>query len=173
MSAEPNKGTRSMDEILSDIDAISRDSDHRDQFKALKMLASSQSSAVVLPPPLTQKEKIDRMVRVLRPNGPNASLIALKRAFPRARMKVTDSPNLTVEDLSAESLEIITRVSNLKSLYREFPAIKRHGIPSGFPSGRGVEAQLVWCKKEAEKMLMERERILGSSGESNGETQKE
>lgn len=158
---EEKRGTRSMDEILADIDAISSDPEHRDQFKALKMLASTQSSAVVLPPPLGEKEIVERLMRVMRPSGPNLCQIAFSRSFPRDRLKtVEDSPKLTFENLSDESLAIIGRVSGLKSLYREFPAIKRHGIPAGFPSGRGVEAQLVWCKNMAKKMLLERERNM-------------
>lgn len=149
-----------MEEVLADIDAISSDPEHRDQFKALKMLASTQSSSVVLNPPMGESEILDRLSRVMKPAGPNRCQLAFARAFPRSKQSVGTTPELTIQNLSEESIAIIGKVFNLKSLYREFPAIKRHGMPSGFPAGKGTEAKLQWCKREAEKMLLVREKLL-------------
>jgi len=167
---EPKKALRSMDDILADIDAISSDPEHRDQFKALKMLASTKSSAVVLQPPLEDGEIVDRLVRVMKPAGPNLCQMAYRRAFRLNRDSIADMPHVGFEHLPVESQDIIAKVRSLKSLYRQFPEIKRPGVPAGFPTGKGMHVQSEWCKQQAAKILLDREKKKMAEPVENGQT---
>src|SRR3989304_4693784 len=50
------------------------------------------------------------------------------------------------------------RVTSLPMLYRLFPEIKRNGVPKGYPTTKGLAAQLRFVREQATRMLLERER---------------
>lgn len=157
MTEEPKRKSRTMDEIKADIEAISQDPEHRDQFKALRMLAMEQSSSVALPPPMEEHEMIERFARLMKPAGYSVVQIAYKRAFPNRKPIEEVEPRFRETQLPDEDKLIIQRSRSLKSLYRLFPEIKKPGIPAGYPRGKGLDMQQQWCRDQATKILLDRQ----------------
>jgi hypothetical protein len=148
----------SMDEILAEVDAIAKDPGDRDRFKALKMLASAQSSSIVLPEPSTPEERIQRLARIMKPAGLGEVHSAYTVAFPGKRGIIEDALRPDEVELPAELHERAQRCTSLGLLYREFPELKRPGIPRGFPRGRGSLIQRQWCQTQAAMYLLELEK---------------
>ena len=169
MTEEPKK-RRSLEEITADIEAISEDPSHRDQFKALRMLAAEKSSSITLPEPMGDGEIVERLIRLMKPAGRELCQQAYARAFHRAKDTVATAPTLRVVDLTDDQKDFVLEIRNLKQLYRAFPEIKRHGVPTGYPSGRGIEIQQEWCRTKAGKMLIDRDQAAMNRAE---ETDKE
>jgi len=158
VSEQQKQREMTMDEVRSALENIARDPEHRDHFKALKMLRSEEASSAVLPEPLTDEEVVLRLARIMRPAGPENCQIAFHRAFPRSKKTVTSAPRIEAEDLTEEDRDIVNRVTSLPMLYRLFPEIKRNGVPKGYPTTKGLAAQLRFVREQATRMLLERER---------------
>lgn len=156
MTEEPKRKARTMDDVMADIEAISEDSEHRDQFKALKMLASANTASVTLPPPMQEHEMIERFARLMKPAGYHVVQVAYKRAFPNRKPIEEVEPKFKEVQLPDEDRLMIQNSRNLKALYRLFPEIKKAGIPTGFPRGKGKELQQQWCRQQATKILLDR-----------------
>jgi hypothetical protein len=150
----------SIDEVLATVTEIAQDPNAgADRFRALKMLASATNTAVVLPEPLTAKEVTDRLSRMILAAGSNIAQVAYHRAFPTKRSwKITNKPELHIEDVPSEVLEEAEKVSSLKVLYRMFPEIKKPGTPKGYPAARGIAVQREWLKRAAIRLIVDRER---------------
>lgn len=166
MTEEPKRKARSIDEIMSDIELISQDAEHRDQFKALRMLASEKAASVTLPPPMEEHEMIERFARLMKPAGYHVVQIAYKRAFPARKPIEEVEPRMTEIHLPDEDRLIIQRCYSLKALYRLFPEIKKPGIPAGYPRGKGEELRRQWCKDQATKILIDRQQARMKAAET-------
>ena len=140
-----------VDQIMEEINAIAGDPDNRDQFKALKMLAAEKSSAVVLPDPLSDREVIDRMVRIVKPFGKEIWNIVGREAFEgrRSTADMYDKIKTRSEHLTLEQLEKIGRIRNVRDLYRQIPELKRDGVPKGYPKSKGEIVQQAWLRERA------------------------
>lgn len=148
----------SMDEILAEVDAIAKDPGDRDRFKALKMLSSTQSSSIVLPEPSNADERMARLARIMKPAGLAEVQGAYAIAFPGEGRRIEDALRPDEVELPPELHERAMRCTSLGLLYREFPELKRPGIPRGFPRGKGSLIQRQWCQIEAAKYLLELEK---------------
>lgn len=152
----PRKHARlSMDEIMAEIDLVARDPGDRDRFKALKMLASTQTSAVMLDVPMTDDEFVTALYMCMLPAGEKLAFRAFKRAFPQAKTDLP--PKLNLSDLPPAIREKAEKIITLKLLYREFPDIKRAGFPRGYPSKDNIVARKEWCQRTAASLFLERE----------------
>lgn len=166
MNEDLKRKSRTMDDVMADIEAISEDSEHRDQFKALKMLASAKSSSVTLPPPMEEHEMIERFARLMKPAGFHVVQIAYKRAFPNRKPIEEVEPKLNAIHLPDEDRLMIQKCTNLKALYRMFPEIKKPGLPTGYPKGRGKVLQQQYCRDQATKILLDRQQARMKAVES-------
>lgn len=153
---ETKRKARSIDEIMSDIELISQDAEHRDQFKALRMLASEKAASVTLPPPMEDHEVIERLARLQKGYGINVSRIAFKVAFPNAKEVDELEPTVIPAHLSEQDRITIQHCTSIKALHRHFPQIKRRGLHPGYPRKSGREAQQKWCREQATKILVDR-----------------
>ena len=146
----------SYDEILQQMEEIARDPANRDQFKALKALAATQSAGIVLPDPLSPQEMIDRLSRQMKGCGIDICQRSYFRAFPNAKQELE---NVTVkpDDISQEMYAKYRHIKTLKRLYHAFPETKRPGFPTGFPVGKGLAVQADWCARAAAKIILDRE----------------
>jgi len=148
----------SIDDIQSLVTEIAQDPESgADRFRALKMLASQNSSSIMLPDPMENGELVERLARLQRAAGIDICQLSYQRAFPQAVDSVASAPKLGIDDLPAEIMEQVKKVRSLKSLYRWFPEIKRPGFPPGYPAGRGAALQLEWLRRYAGKILLDRE----------------
>jgi len=122
------------------------------------MLMGLEGSGVGLPVPLTDNDCIDRLARMIRAVGPTGSQIAYRRAFPATKRPLDKTaPKVTEADMAP--IDKTKLPKNLRELYRQFPQIKKPGIPPGFPLHKGLEAQKKWCNDAAIRMLMDREQL--------------
>lgn len=153
---DDKKKRRSIEEITADIEQISQDPEHRDQFKALRMLAAEKATSVVLPDPMSDNEIIERIARLIKPVGRALSSIAYRRAFPYNKDIEDEMPKLAQTHLTPEEILTAKKCNNLKALYRTFPEIKRAGMPTGYPRGRSIEEKQEWCRDQATKILIGR-----------------
>lgn len=158
----------SMDEILEMVSEIAKDqAAGADRFRALKFLRDQQSGTVVLPPPASNQERLDRLVRVMRASGMDLCQMAWRRIWPTTKRKVDDPPT-RVQDmpLTQQEEKLIMKVTGLKQLYRMFPEVMRPtgGVPNGFPF-RGKLVQMDWCRAQARKMLIDRKIAAAAKGE--------
>lgn len=158
--SEPKKPPKRMtlDEVMASVTEIAQDADAgADRFRALKMLASQNTAAAVLPDPMQNGELIDRLARLMKGAGVDICQLAYQRAFPQAVDSVASAPKLQMADLPPEIMAQVQKVRSIKSLYRYFPEIKRPGFPPGYPVGRGAALQLEWLRRYAGKILLDRE----------------
>jgi len=158
---------RSIEEITADIEAISQDSEHRDQFKALRMLAAEKSSSVVLPEPMDDNEVIERIARLIKPAGAILAQIAFKRAFPYRPEVDKVVPKVGENHLTEEDRLIVLKCRSVKNLYRMFPELKKPGLPQGFPRGEDLEAKQAWCREAATKILVARQQARMKAAEQS------
>lgn len=158
---EPEKKLRkkkTMDEIMSDVTEIADDKEAgADRFRALKMLAAQNVAAAVLPDPMENHELVERLARLMKAAGIDICQLAYQRAFPAAVDTVATAPKLGLSDLPPEIIEQVQKVRSLKTYYKYFPEVKRHGFPPGYPAGRGHELQIEWLRRAAGKILLDRE----------------
>jgi hypothetical protein len=141
---------------MADIDAISCDPEHRDQFKALKMLAAAKSSAVVLPEPMSDHDIVERISRLHTAAGPELTRLAYRKSFPRG-IDIDETPSMTLNTLPPEVRGEAAKIVSIKMLYRAFPQVKRGGQPPGYPRAGSLAAQQDWCQRTAAQLILDRE----------------
>lgn len=151
-----DKPTRlSLDEILDLVSGVARDdAAGADRFRALKMLASMNSAAVVLPPPQNDEEFVERIARNMRCGTPHQSQLAYRMAFPRTRYGQDIAPRMMLGDLPEHVREKASRVTSLKILYHDCPGTKRSGHPPGYPQRGSMMAKQEWCQKAASEYFL-------------------
>lgn len=147
----------SLDEVMETVSNIAKDPDNRDQFKALKMLASAQSAATVLPDPLGERELVQRLARLMKAAGIDLCHVAYAHAFRTARGVISDAPTIHLGHVSEIIAGKLKKIRNLKALYKAFPEIKRPGVPPGYPMAKGAIVQQAWIQKTAAKMFLDQE----------------
>lgn len=146
----------SIDEILTMVSEIARDPGAgADRFRALKMLATTETQQAVLTEPLSQPEIIQRASRILRGIGIHASQLSFQQAFPKSKATPFQPPKLEYGDLTEQEREECSHVRTLKGLYKKFPEIKRPGFPPGFPVGKSHIQQQAWCQNAALKAMVD------------------
>lgn len=156
MTDKPTRMT--MEEIDQALTEMGRDPDAgADRFRALKMLRVDGGLAQTLPEPMAEGEVIRRLQTLIQAAGTEISKIAFARAFPTKReQSIDDAPLVHTKDLSPEILDKVKKITSLKLLYRAFPEVKRHGVPKGYPSGRGMAIQLEWLRRAAARLYLDR-----------------
>jgi hypothetical protein len=147
-----------LDEVISIVSEIARDESDRDRFKALKMLTSLNQSVAAIPPPLNDDEVVERLMRLMKGSGPKLCRKAYRKAYP-----LTDrTPTFDKEELEDLGVFIKSKIKGLKTLKqynRMFPEVAKGGVPPGYPSGAGPEAQMEWVQRAATKIFVERRRL--------------
>lgn len=162
-----NKSTLSLDEIMAMVTDIARDPDSGpDRFRALKMLASANTSAAVLPEPMEPGEIVDRLSRLMKGYGRDHTQAAYHRAFPRVSSAAYTAPKYGLSDFPPEVVARVQKVRSLKSLYRHYPEIKRPGFPPGYPVKRGPAVVTDWCRSIAAKCELDRMRNAAEATEA-------
>lgn len=156
MTERPKKDIVTLDEVDEILSRIARDSDGAQQIRALNMLRAKDSGVSRLPEPLSDAEVIDNLSRLIRAAGPTASMLAYRKAFPRAQRPLNHSaPKVTEQDIGGIDKAALPKT--LRALYKMFPEIKRGGIPKGYPVHSGMAVQTEWVKKQAIRMLLDKE----------------
>jgi hypothetical protein len=146
-----------LDEVLASVSEIARDESDRDRFKALKMLTSLNSSVAAIPPPLSDDEVIERLSRLMKGAGAKLCRKAYRKTYPLSdRTPIFDKEEL--EDLGPFIKQKVKGLKTLKQYNRMFPEVVKGGVPTGYPSGAGPEAQMEWVQRAATKIFVERRR---------------
>lgn len=157
MTEDPNKRL-SLDEILDLVSKVARDEDAgADRFRALKMLASMKSADVMIPPPMTDADIIERLGRLMKSAGPELCQIAYRKAHPKTRKGSDIAPRVLPDDLPDHIKEQASRTRSIKMLYHDFPEVKRSGYPPGYPQRESLLIQQEWCQRTAAGILLGRE----------------
>lgn len=147
-----------LDEIIGVVSDIARDPDSRDRLRALKLLTSLNSSVAAIPAPLNDDEVVERMMRLMKGAGPKLCRKAYRKAYPLTdRTPIFDKEEL--EDLGVFIKSKIKGMKTLKQYNRMFPEVAKGGVPPGYPSGAGPEAQMEWVQRAATKIFVERRRL--------------
>lgn len=148
----------SIDEIMEAVTEIAQDAEAgADRFRALKMLASTESATVVLPEPMLESEMRLRLSRLMIGCGPRMTQLAYSDAWPNHKGGVPGQKSMPYADAAPELRNFAKRITSLPLLYKHFPESKRAGVPKGYPSGRSNAVKMAWCQDEALKLLVERE----------------
>ena len=157
-----------IDEILDEVSALAQDPQAgADRFRALKMLATTESAAVVLPEPRADGEVVDRLARVMKGAGIALTQIAYKRAFPSTRYAADAGPKLRYADATPEMRERAQAITSLKMLNRRYAEGKVRGTPKGYPARSSNAAKIEWCRTQA--LRMEVERVKHARSEAHAE----
>ena len=167
--SEETKSTRlSVDEILDMASAIARDEEATgaDRMRAMKMVSSINTSAVILPEPLKDPEVIERLARLDKAAGLHLAKLAFRKAFPHAKQGEDLAPVLTLEQLPPEVLAEASKIISVKTLYRAFPEVKRSGTIPGFPRRGSLAAQQNFCQRVAAQLILDREQRKIDGGEA-------
>ena len=146
------------EEITARIHALGKHGDDAASRWALKLLHSQQQSDSGLPPPLTENEYIERLARVMKPAGRELCQIAYRKAFPygpKLNLGVVQA-GVRAQHLPEDAKERIKKVHNLKSLYRLYPQVKKHGVPMGYPRSKGIEVIQSFVRSLATQIEVDR-----------------
>jgi hypothetical protein len=146
-----------MDEIIAAVSDIARDTESKDRLRAMKLLMSFNTSTAAIPPPLTDDDVVERLSRLMKGAGAKLCRKAYRKTYP-----LTDrTPMFDQEELADLGPFIKQKIKNLKTLKqynRMFPETAKGGVPPGYPSGAGPEAQMEWVQRAATKIFVERRR---------------
>lgn len=147
------------EEIREQINDLARNGQSSDKRWALNILRHERETEAILNQPLEDAEIITRLVRVMRPAGPDACSIAFRRCWPlRGADGIKKRPTIREQDISPEQWEAVKDITSLKKYYKAFPEVKpRGGFPKGYPWGRGAVAQRDWCRRAAALILADKE----------------
>jgi hypothetical protein len=146
-----------LDEIIGVVSDIARDTESRDRLRALKLLTSLNSSVAAIPPPLSDEEVIERLSRLMKGAGAKLCRKAYRKTYPLSdRTPIFDKEEL--EDLGPFIRQKVKGLKTLKQYNRMFPEVVKGGVPTGYPSGAGPEAQMEWVQRAATKIFVERRR---------------
>jgi hypothetical protein len=146
-----------LDEVIAIVSEIARDEADRDRFKALKMLTSLNQSVAAIPPPLSDDDVVDRLQRLMKGAGVRLCRKAYRNAYPLSqRSPVFDKD--AQDELGIFVKGKVKALKTLKQYNRMFPETAKGGVPPGYPSGAGPEAQMEWVQRAATKILIERRR---------------
>lgn len=72
----------SLDDIVGILEDVARDGEGADQMRAIKMLTSMKQSGVSIPKPMDQKERIQRLARLIESCGPEVHRLACNVVYP-------------------------------------------------------------------------------------------
>ena len=146
-----------MDEIIVAVSDIARDTESKDRLRAMKLLMSFNTSTAAIPPPLNDDEIIERLSRLMKGAGAKLCRKAYRKTYPLSdRTPMFDKEEL--EDLGPFIREKVKGLKTLKQYNRMFPEVVKGGVPPGYPSGAGPEAQMEWVQRAATKIFVERRR---------------
>lgn len=165
----PESKRMTMDEVMSAINEIAKDSTDRDRFRALKLIADSDAKAASLPTPLNRIEVMDRLIRLFRCIGPETVRRAYRATWKKSKHDIqeiaTDELADEIGKFTTEEHELVLKCYGLKQLYRHFPEIMppTGGVPNGFPF-RGKLVQMEWCRKQAVRLIRDRRRAALTAG---------
>jgi hypothetical protein len=156
-SDTPRSQPFTLDEIIGVVSDIARDPDSRDRLRALKLLTSLNSSVAAIPPPLTDDEVVERLSRLMKGAGAKLCRKAYRKTYPLSdRTPIFDKEEL--DDLGLFVKQKVKGLKTLKQYNRMFPEVVKGGVPPGYPSGAGPEAQMEWVQRAATKIFVERRR---------------
>ena len=153
----PSRSPFTLDEIIAVVSDIARDTDSRDRLRALKLLTSLNSSVAAIPPPLTDDDIVDRLMRLMKASGARLCRKAYRKAYPASLRTPTYDPE-EEKELSIFIKGKIRGLKTLKQFNRMFPETVKGGVPPGYPVGAGAEAQAEWVQRAATKIYVERRR---------------
>lgn len=163
-----------LDEITAIITDIARDPESGpDRFRALKMLASTSTAAAILPEPMQPGEIVERLARLMKASGRDHTQAAYHRAFPHVSSAAYSAPKYALDDFPPEIVARVQKVRSLKSLYRNYPEVKRPGFPPGYPVRRGPAVVADWCRKIAAKCELDRMQEAANATEASGRVRDE
>ena len=147
-----------LDEIIEVVSDMARDTESRDRFRALKFLTSINSSVAAIPAPLDDNEVVERLMRLMKGSGPRLCRKAYRKAYLLTeRTPIFDKDELV--ELGVFTKSKIKGLKTLKQYNRMFPEVAKGGVPPGYPSGVGPEAQMEWVQRAATKIFVERRRL--------------
>lgn len=147
-----------LEEILHGLSELAESGEGAQRTQAYRMLLAERSgSAAGVPEPTTEVEIEEMAVMLFRWWGQDRCKRIWHLAFRKAKLGIDAAKLVGEELLSAEQRKLIEGITNLPSLYRAIPSIKKPGIPRGYPLMKGREAQKFWCRKVAHEVLVNRE----------------
>jgi hypothetical protein len=145
-----------LDEIMAMVSEIAQDADAgADRFRALKMLATSEQATAILPHPMSGKDIIYRLSRLMRASGTDLCQQAYVAAFPKKRAgELDDAPTVDVTDLDIDYDKLPKTV---RAFHRMFPELKnpKGGCPPNYPRA-GKIVQVEWLRRESIKILRDK-----------------
>jgi hypothetical protein len=146
-----------IEEIIAALSDISRDTESKDRLRAMKLLMSFNASTAAIPTPLNDDEVVERLSRLMKGAGAKLCRKAYRKTYPLSeRTPIFDKEEL--EDLGPFIKQKIKGLKTLKQFNRMFPETVKGGVPPGYPSGAGPEAQMEWVQRAATKIFVERRR---------------
>ncbi len=151
------KKPMSAEEVRSKIEELARSGEGADQRWALRTLHAEESGAVTLPTPLTDAEVLERTCRIMKSAGQILSQLAYRQTFPKSKLGGELAPRMLLNDLPEHIREKAMQVTTLRILYRDFPDVKRPGMPPGYPQKSSLLARQEWCQRTAANLLLEQE----------------
>ena len=157
-TAPPKSGLLSTAEILEGIHELARSGEGADRRWALRILTEGQTTAITLPDPMDDDEVITRMSMMMKGAGARLTQISYRRAFPNVRVGTMLGGDLPYDEATDEMRRIAARITSLKLLNKKFPEANVGHVPKGFPTGRSLAVKADWCREQALKLLVERER---------------
>ncbi len=149
---DPQRPVLSVDDIQRMLSDIAQDAGAgADRFRALKMLSGLGSANVTLPEPLSREERRQRASRIMQALGIEETRLAFKETWGSAN-PVDQHTEIGVLDEFPDWIRVMSqRCKTLIILYRTFPAMKRPGVPPGYPTHHGKIEQMKFCQKMAAK----------------------
>lgn len=154
----PKKRIPSLDEIKADLAELAQNGEGAQRTQAYRLLLSMGTRDAVLPDPMNDDEREDRMARLMRGIGVISTRRAYLRAFPK-RASVEHVMKQVGDTALDIGIPIDQWPKTLRQLYKRCPELKpRGGFPKGYPINDGLLAQQDWVRKMFYKYHVEKNR---------------
>lgn len=142
------------EEILSGISELAENGEGAQRAAAYRMLMTARgNNNPVLSDSMPEKDVINRLARLMKACGKTICQVAYGAAYPLSKTTLKDIPSYKIDHIDFSNVKL---PETLKQLYKQYPEIKRHGFPPGYPQGRGVEMKKTWCMNQAKLMIRDR-----------------
>lgn len=133
---EPTTKILSLDDIKAGLSDLAQNGEGAQRTQAYRMLMSMGSTDAILPEPLNDDEREDRLAKLMRGIGVNSVRRAYVKAFPKRAtiQRIMADVGDTAIDIG---IPIEKWPKTLRQLYRRCPELKAPGLPRGYPMGGG------------------------------------
>ena len=150
---EETQKVLTLEQIMMGLSEMAQHGEGAQRAAAFRLLMGASGANVSLPEPLTDREVVERLARLMRAFGKDTTRKAFSLAFPALKTRPWKAPEVSEGDIDWSTFRFPV---SIRHFYQKFPECKRPGRPKGFPIKGGLERKKAWLIEETKRIIMDR-----------------